>query len=67
VLWFSLQREFRADRGGATLAGTPSMIGALEWLEAGHHEPLSARPRGNEAARRLHCAGQHRPQRYRRL
>ena len=34
VMWFSRQREFRADAGGAKLAGTPSMIGALERLEA---------------------------------
>jgi heat shock protein HtpX len=42
VLWFSRQREFRADRGGATLAGTRSMIGALERLKAAHNEPLPA-------------------------
>lgn len=34
VMWFSRQREFRADAGGAKLAGTSSMIGALERLEA---------------------------------
>jgi len=34
VMWFSRQREFRADRGGAQLAGTGSMIGALERLRA---------------------------------
>jgi heat shock protein HtpX len=41
VMWFSRQREFRADRGGAKLAGTPNMIGALEDLKRGH-EPLPA-------------------------
>ncbi|MBU1396781.1 MAG: protease HtpX, partial [Gammaproteobacteria bacterium] len=30
VMWFSRQREFRADRGGASLAGGPNMIAALE-------------------------------------
>jgi heat shock protein HtpX len=30
--WFSRQREFRADRGGATLAGRERMIGALRRL-----------------------------------
>jgi heat shock protein HtpX len=40
VMWFSRQREFRADRGGAQLAGTQSMIGALERLKAAHNEPL---------------------------
>ena len=32
--WFSRQREFRADRGGATLAGRERMIGALRRLAA---------------------------------
>jgi heat shock protein HtpX len=32
--WFSRQREFRADRGGAQLAGPPKMIGALKRLVA---------------------------------
>jgi heat shock protein HtpX len=42
VLWFSRQREFRADRGGARLAGTDSMIAALERLKAIQEEPLPA-------------------------
>jgi heat shock protein HtpX len=33
VAWFSRQREFRADAGGATLAGKQKMIGALEALK----------------------------------
>lgn len=33
VAAFSRWREFRADRGGARLAGTPKMIGALEALQ----------------------------------
>jgi heat shock protein HtpX len=40
VMWFSRQREFRADEGGAHLAGTGSMIGALQRLAAGHSAPL---------------------------
>ena len=32
VMWFSRQREFRADTGGAKLAGRDSMIRALEGL-----------------------------------
>jgi heat shock protein HtpX len=36
VAWFSRQREFRADSGGAYLAGTRSMIGALEALKRAH-------------------------------
>ena len=36
VAWFSRQREFRADAGGAHLAGTNSMVGALEALRRVH-------------------------------
>ncbi|MFN3885062.1 MAG: protease HtpX, partial [Rhodocyclaceae bacterium] len=32
VMWFSRQREFRADQGGAQLAGRQNMIAALERL-----------------------------------
>jgi heat shock protein HtpX len=32
VMWFSRWREFRADRGGAQLAGRGKMIAALERL-----------------------------------
>ena len=35
VFWFSRRREFRADIGGAKLAGAASMIGALERLKSG--------------------------------
>jgi heat shock protein HtpX len=42
VMWFSRWREFRADRGGAQLAGTDKMIAALEELKRGH-EPLPSR------------------------
>jgi heat shock protein HtpX len=33
VMWFSRKREFRADHGGAFLAGRQNMIGALEALQ----------------------------------
>jgi heat shock protein HtpX len=36
VMWFSRQREFRADAGGARLAGRPKMIAALERLKLNH-------------------------------
>jgi heat shock protein HtpX len=36
VAWFSRRREFRADAGGAELAGTRSMVGALEALRRAH-------------------------------
>jgi len=40
VMWFSRQREFRADAGGARLAGREQMIGALERLRRGHETDL---------------------------
>jgi heat shock protein HtpX len=40
VMWFSRQREFRADRGGATLAGRAKMIAALQRLNSLHPAPL---------------------------
>lgn len=33
VMWFSRQREFRADQGGARYAGREAMIGALRSLQ----------------------------------
>ncbi len=36
VMWFSRQREFRADAGGAELAGRSGMIAALRRLQAAH-------------------------------
>ncbi len=35
VMWFSRRREFRADHGGATLAGRQNMIDALQALGRG--------------------------------
>jgi heat shock protein HtpX len=40
VMWFSRQREFRADRGGASLAGRQAMINALKRLGSLHPAPL---------------------------
>ena len=37
VMWFSRQREFRADAGGARLSQTSKMIAALERLKAQMH------------------------------
>ncbi|SKC79990.1 protease HtpX [Pseudoxanthomonas indica] len=36
AMWFSRRREFRADAGGASLAGRHKMIAALERLNAQH-------------------------------
>ena len=38
VCWFSRQREFRADAGGAQYAGAENMIAALERLKGGTAE-----------------------------
>lgn len=39
VMWFSRQREFRADAGGAQLAGRGKMIAALERLKQAVDQP----------------------------
>lgn len=36
VMWFSRHREFKADAGGAKLAGRDKMIGALRALQRAH-------------------------------
>jgi len=40
VMWFSRQREFRADAGGANLAGRNKMIAALERLKVNHEQTV---------------------------
>ena len=40
VMWFSRRREFRADAGGARLAGRNNMIAALERLKLAHEPSL---------------------------
>ena len=40
VMWFSRQREFRADSGGAALASREKMIAALERLQRNAGQPL---------------------------
>ena len=40
VMWFSRQREFRADAGSAKLVGKDKMIAALERLAAAHDSQL---------------------------
>ncbi|MBT8447462.1 MAG: protease HtpX [Gammaproteobacteria bacterium] len=40
VMWFSRWREFRADAGGASLAGRQNMIAALDRLKQGSQQPL---------------------------
>ncbi|MTI63637.1 protease HtpX [Methylophaga sp.] len=40
VMWFSRQREYRADAGAASLVGAPKMIAALQRLAGTADEPL---------------------------
>jgi heat shock protein HtpX len=40
VMWYSRRREFRADRGGANLAGTANMIDALQVLKRSQGQPM---------------------------
>ena len=54
VMWFSRYREFRADAGGAHLAGRGKMINALRALQRSHDpEPLP----GNMAAFGINSGG----------
>ena len=46
-MWFSRRREFRADSGGAQLAGRQNMIDALEGLRRAHQP--SALPESMQA------------------
>ena len=52
VLWFSRQREFRADSGGAELAGRQKMVAALRRLQQiaePSHLPARCAPSGSTA------------------
>jgi heat shock protein HtpX len=40
VCWYSRRREFRADRGGADLAGSANMIDALQMLKRSQGQPM---------------------------
>jgi heat shock protein HtpX len=54
VMWFSRWREFRADAGGANLAGREKMINALHALQRAHDpQPLP----GEMAAFGIHSGG----------
>jgi heat shock protein HtpX len=54
VMWFSRWREFRADAGGASLAGREKMINALRALQRSHEpQPLP----GEMAAFGIHNGG----------
>ena len=58
AMWFSRRREFRADHGGATLAGRQKMIAALERLKLNHGQStlptqIAAFGIAGDAARKL--------------
>jgi heat shock protein HtpX len=44
VAWFSRAREFRADAGGASLAGRGNMISALRRLQSTHELVDNSQP-----------------------
>lgn len=50
IAWFSRMREFKADFGGAQLAGKSSMIAALAALQRVYDNPL---PEGEEAPKSI--------------
>ena len=53
--WFSRQREFRADCGGATLAGKPQMLGALRRLAANREAVDTLAPGARDAEDQRHA------------
>jgi heat shock protein HtpX len=60
VCWFSRQREFRADAGGAHLAGRENMINALRALGRLHDpEVAAAEAKRAQAFQSLKISGQH--------
>jgi heat shock protein HtpX len=58
VFWFSRQREFRADAGGARLAGRQNMIGALRALQRLHDpEAIQAEAQAHQAFQAFKISG----------
>jgi heat shock protein HtpX len=55
VCWFSRWREFRADAGGASLAGSTAMISALQALQRAY-QPVPAE-QGSQAFQSLKISG----------
>ena len=49
VMWFSRRREYRADEGGAALAGRGKMIAALRRLRSNYGEEPEAAERNGRA------------------
>ena len=58
VCWFSRQREYRADAGGARFAGREKMIGALQALQRLHDpEVIAAAANHNQAFQAMQISG----------
>jgi|SRR5438128_294675 len=57
VCWFSRQREFRADAGGARYTTRAQMIGALQALRRLHEHPAAAVPTQHDAFQALKIWG----------
>jgi len=57
VCWFSRQREFRADAGGAQYVSRGQMIGALEALRRVHENPALASPARPDSFQTLKISG----------
>ena len=57
VMWFSRWREFRADAGGANLAGRDKMIAALKRLQSIHTAPDLPKQIAAFAIRGRQCVG----------
>lgn len=54
IAWFSRYREFRADSGGAALAGKEKMIGALQSLQRAYPQLIEApQSNGNYASMQI--------------
>lgn len=58
VCWFSRQREFRADAGGAAYSSRNNMIGALSALQRFHEQPTPTEASGSQAFQALKISGQ---------
>ncbi len=53
VAWFSRVREYRADQGGADLAGTPKMIAALQCLQRAYPQLAESTSKSDPAFRSM--------------
>lgn len=57
VAWFSRMREFRADAGGARVAGRDKMVAALRALQRAYESPIHEQAQPPEAIRAFQISG----------